>query len=140
MKLPKIPKKVSDFLIGEEGNISKEKLLKTGILLSALSLATESISADPATHVNSGAGHINSCPHENVQQIQITKNLAHGNPTSPNTHLQSLLGPEHGNVIRLKPSVDDDSIIGGTHCNGVNAFDHGHHANHGNHSSHSSSW
>ena len=37
---PKIKKKLSDFISKEEGKISKEKLVKTGVIVSAIALAS----------------------------------------------------------------------------------------------------
>ena len=49
-KLPKIKKKVNDFLLGEDGKISKESLLKAGAFVAgaavASSLMAKSASAD----------------------------------------------------------------------------------------------
>ena len=39
-KIPKIKKKVSAFLVGEEGKISKQALMKTGAILSVAAAGT----------------------------------------------------------------------------------------------------
>jgi len=60
-KIPKLKKKVNAFLVGEEGKISKQSLLKAGTILGAISLssimALKGVSAethpDYVTHVNS---------------------------------------------------------------------------------------
>ncbi|PLW80696.1 hypothetical protein C0585_01250 [Candidatus Woesearchaeota archaeon] len=53
MKIPKLKKKITNFLIKEDGKITKEHLIKTGIILTTLSLATQSSDADGTTHQNS---------------------------------------------------------------------------------------
>lgn len=40
IKIPKLKKKISSFLTKEDGKISKEKLIKTGVLLSAIAIAS----------------------------------------------------------------------------------------------------
>lgn len=40
VKIPQLKKKISSFLTREEGKISKENLIKTGVLLSAAALAS----------------------------------------------------------------------------------------------------
>ena len=47
IKIPKLKKKVSSFLTKEDGKISKEKLIKAGVLLSAVAIASlKSVEAD----------------------------------------------------------------------------------------------
>ena len=59
--LPKIKKKVNAFLVGEEGKISKESLIKTGALLSMFVLgALKSAKADcPAITEGTHTDHCN---------------------------------------------------------------------------------
>jgi len=52
MEIPKLKKKISNFLTKEDGKITKEHLIKTGIILTTLSLATQSSDADGTSHVN----------------------------------------------------------------------------------------
>ena len=53
MELPQIKKKVNAFLVGEEGKISKESVIKAGVLVSSVAVAT--ISSVKVVH----AGHSN---------------------------------------------------------------------------------
>lgn len=58
--IPKIKKKVNAFLVGEEGKISKESLIKTGALLGILALgALKSAKAD--CPVKTGNDHYDHC-------------------------------------------------------------------------------
>ena len=50
VKLPKIKKDVNAFLIGEEGKISKQSLMKAGVLLSAATIGAISESDDASAH------------------------------------------------------------------------------------------
>lgn len=61
-EIPKLQKKISAFLVKEEGKISKEKILKAGILLGAVALAsvkTANASCPPAPPTN-GEDHCNN--------------------------------------------------------------------------------
>ncbi len=60
MKIPRLKKKIRSFLTKEDGKISKEALLKTGILLSAAALASLNAAADcPADSSLSHNDHCN---------------------------------------------------------------------------------
>ena len=52
IKIPKLKKKVSSFLTKEDGKISKEKLVKTGVLLSAGAIASLKSVEAGYTHTN----------------------------------------------------------------------------------------
>ena len=56
LEIPKIKKKVNAFLVGEEGKISKQSLLKAGAILGAIALgsviASKGVSA-AVSHSNS---------------------------------------------------------------------------------------
>ena len=56
-KLPKLKKKVTAFLVGEEGKVSKESVLKAGVILSSLALSSAILSKD-ATAVQSHTNDI----------------------------------------------------------------------------------
>jgi hypothetical protein len=65
MRIPKLQKKIGAFLMGEEGKISKKKLMTTGLILSAavgMILQTENASAwgpwchDKGGHSSSSTG------------------------------------------------------------------------------------
>lgn len=55
-KLPKLKKKINAFMVGEEGKISKESLLKAGTFIAFIAL-TSSINAAQA---EAGVNHTNS--------------------------------------------------------------------------------
>ena len=52
IKIPKLKKKISAFLTKEDGRISKEKLIKTGVLLSAVAIASLNAVEAGWTHTN----------------------------------------------------------------------------------------
>ena len=54
--IPKLKKKISSFLVSEEGKISKESLLKAGTMLSAVALG----SALAVNNANAGIEHSNN--------------------------------------------------------------------------------
>lgn len=67
MDLPKINKKITDFFVGEEGSISKDKLIKTGILIGTIAVSSGIVAAThtnecgaTATSVANHANHANS--------------------------------------------------------------------------------
>ncbi|MDP6547373.1 MAG: hypothetical protein QF917_00220 [Candidatus Woesearchaeota archaeon] len=66
IKIPKLKKKISSFLTKEEGKISKEKLIKAGILLGAAALV--SVNEVEATFT----------PHKNVLTLDYAKPSAIG--------------------------------------------------------------
>ncbi|MBW2977577.1 hypothetical protein KY331_01910 [Candidatus Woesearchaeota archaeon] len=58
--IPKIKKKVNAFLVGEEGKISKESLIKTGALLSMFALGALK-SAKAGCPLNTEEGDYDHC-------------------------------------------------------------------------------
>lgn len=78
VRIPKLKKKIGSFLTKEDGKISKENLIKAGILLSAAVIATLK-TAD--------AGHSNT-PHSN----SITADYSAGTATGTHSH-----SPAHSN-------------------------------------------
>jgi hypothetical protein len=84
-KLPKLKKKISAFLTKEDGKISKQALIKTGILLSAAAIASLKIaSADcPA---ETSANHSDHCNQLGLSysnpKATATHNDGHGNHSS----------------------------------------------------------
>jgi len=59
-KIPKLKKKISSFLTKEDGRISKENLIKTGVLLSAAAMASlKMVKADCPP--DSSVGHDDHC-------------------------------------------------------------------------------
>ncbi len=76
VKIPELKKKIHSFLTKEDGKISKENLIKTGVLLSAVAFA--SVEGAEATH--SDTLHANSLQ------------LSYDSPDAVGTHNHS---PEH---------------------------------------------
>ena len=70
MDIPKIKKKVNAFLVGEEGKISKESLIKTGAVLTMFALGSIK-SANAGCPVGRGNGHFDHC---NDMRFQRTSN------------------------------------------------------------------
>ena len=52
VNIPKIKKKINAFLIGEEGKISKESLLKTSMVVTALALGSAIASSNTSAAAN----------------------------------------------------------------------------------------
>ncbi|MBU4069700.1 MAG: hypothetical protein KJ646_01850 [Nanoarchaeota archaeon] len=58
-KIPQIKKKIHAFLVGEEGKISKQSLLKTGLVLGGIALGaatSQSVSAGNTLTLNYASG------------------------------------------------------------------------------------
>ena len=96
-KLPVIKKKVSAFLTREDGRISKDKLLKTGIILSAIAIGTlKTVKADcPINTNNDHTDHCNGLriSYDNTVSssapggtVTGTHNHAHGSHGSHSSH------------------------------------------------------
>ena len=111
--IPKLKKKVSSFLSSEEGKITKESILKTGVVLGTLALIPALSDVVSATH----ASHANS--------------LADSTTTPVNT-LQTTYQASGGNVEATH------SNVAGVHTNHGNHASHASHGSHGSHGSHNS--
>ncbi|MEA3430463.1 MAG: hypothetical protein U9R08_04275 [Nanoarchaeota archaeon] len=87
---PKIKRKVNSFLRNEEGKISKEKIIKAGVLLSIVAIGTaKSAKADCVSSLNANTGgtHTNHCnsPVDVVyDSAAITATGTHGHATHSN--------------------------------------------------------
>ena len=117
-KIPKIKKKISSFLRKEEGKISKENIIKTGVLITAFSfgsaIAAKSVSADATCAPNCGKTYP-SCTNHNQGSI----NTGHSNALTLNYASPSTIGT-HNHCKQV------------CHCNHSS---HGSHASHGSHGS-----
>jgi len=115
MKIPKIKKKINAFLVGEEGKISKKKLMKTGLILSAAIGAI--ISSE-----NAEAGFALCCSGAGTEHDNTTR----GGPCLPPANT----GRDHNNVVH-------NNEIGEAEENGVIQVTHTHcgetHSNHSDH-------
>jgi len=67
-KFPSIKKSLSAFLLGEEGRISKESVLKMGVIFGAAALSTGILSKD----VNAQHSHSLYTSHTEVPTYQVT--------------------------------------------------------------------
>ena len=83
VKIPKLKKKISSFLTKEDGKISKENLIKAGVLLSAVAII--SLKGTEAAHSDS---HYNAPDVNDVgTQYSPTQALgSHGQETGHNQH------------------------------------------------------
>jgi hypothetical protein len=97
IKLPEFKKKVNSFLTKEDGKISKESIIKSGVLIAALSLG-----AAIATKTASSA--ITCDP--NCEELS--------NPTSYKDHSQSGL-TDHNNNMNIT-SEGSNAIGAHNHC------------------------
>ena len=88
VKIPKLKKKISSFLTKEDGKISKENLVKAGILLSAAALSSLSASADCPP--DGSASHDDHCNDLSVNYSQPTvtgtHEHGHGSHSSHSAH------------------------------------------------------
>lgn len=57
--IPQLKKKISSFLTKEDGKISKEVLIKTGVLLAAIAISSKAVKADCPTDMS--GGHSDHC-------------------------------------------------------------------------------
>jgi hypothetical protein len=87
--IPKIKKKINAFLIGEEGKISKEALLKTGMVVTAFAVGSAIAASDAAAAANR---HTNNLRTENYGDEAIRG--VHGHHAS---HAQHVSHGSHGN-------------------------------------------
>jgi len=80
---PKIKKRISAFLSNEDAKISKESLLKTGLLVSATALASMQVSADCPPGAISHDEHCNAPGFsQEGEGVMADHNQGHGNHTS----------------------------------------------------------
>jgi hypothetical protein len=117
IKLPKLKKKIHSFLTKEEGKISKENLIKTGVIIASFSIGA----ALNAKQVHS--------------QVTCDPDCASiGNPPDQLEHNNASCGGGHGNTLTLGYA---QSTASGTHDNCIQSC-HCSHGSHGSHGSHSS--
>ena len=108
--IPEFKKKVSSFLSSEEGKITKESILKTGIVLGTLALIpalSDVVSAAHSSHASS-LGSSTTVPINTLQ-----------------TDYQASSGSIEGT----------HSNVAGVHTNHGNHASHGSHGSHGSHNS-----
>ena len=82
VNLPKVKKTINAFLVGEEGKISKQSIIKAGVILTAISLGT--IKGVMASH-SSSTPHQNSLGTLDYQEgggIGSTNHTHHANHSS----------------------------------------------------------
>ena len=88
VKFPKLKKKISSFLTKEEGKISKESLIKTGVLLSFAAMATSTVEA--ACPPSTAGGHSDHCNELSLNYVAPTAagthNDGHGNHSNHSSH------------------------------------------------------
>jgi hypothetical protein len=79
-KLPQIKKTINSFLVGEEGKISKESIIKAGIILTAVSLGTlKGVLGDHTSHGS-------STPHNNGLGTGVTYQYGHADTSTHGHH------------------------------------------------------
>ena len=79
-RLPKLKKKVNSFLLGEEGKISKKRILAGGALITGVALALNAKMVQ---------AHTNSITHANAECITHSSHAshsAHGNHGNHGSH------------------------------------------------------
>lgn len=113
MDLPKFKKNVKDFLLSEEGKISKQAILTIGGIIGTIAIGNLSVKA----------GKLHHCKHPYGTNVAHSKCYGHNN---------GMLVQNGNQIIE---NIDDAPI--NTASGSVN-FNHQHHYNHGSHSSHGS--
>ena len=129
-KIPEFKKKVASFISKEDGKISKESLIKAGVLAATFSLATALASKPASSHA--------SC--EPAQCPDLPKGVTSpiGGGGGHDSHESSGPVSAHDNDLDLDY---DEGVARGTHghcahaCHGAHTS-HGSHASHGSHGSH----
>jgi len=116
-KIPRIKKKINSFLVGEEGKISKQSLLKVGVLLGGTALGTV-LSAKKVYAQHCSTGHSSFVQDE---PDCCDADAAYGHDGA------AKVTPCHGN--------DLSSSSSGAALNGDHAHCIGSHTSHSNHSS-----
>ena len=108
MKIPKIKKTVKSFLLGEEGKISRQSILKTGVFLAVASAALVANSEDVAAGHDSGKVHANidcprSSPHGNCSKIShySHSNSWNGGGSHGSKSCSVNIPAKHGNNLKL---------------------------------------
>lgn len=113
MDLPKFKKDVKDFLLSEEGKISKQAILTIGGIIGSVAIGNVSVKG----------GALHHCKHSPGTNVGHSKCYGHNNgilTKSGNTYIENL---NETSINTGASSVD---------------FYHQHHYNHGSHSSHGS--
>ena len=104
-KIPKIKKTINAFLVGEDGKISKQSIIKAGVVLTAVSLGVLS-SANAGTHANTD--HQDVTPHTNNPQPQLTySGEDSGVATTAHSHHTSHGNTAHSSVVTPATCADD---------------------------------
>jgi hypothetical protein len=109
-KLPQVKKTINAFLIGEEGKISKQSIIKAGIILGVVSLGALGV------------------------QGNHSSNLAHSNSLSPLTYSGTKLSATHSNGSNHANHSNASSPTHSSHSNAVEQppnTTHGSHSNNG---------
>ena len=103
MNLPKINKKVTDFFVGEEGSISKDKLIKTGIVIGTIAISSGIVAAvhtndNCATPATDPANHNNDLHSNSISLTKNTNQVAgtHCNGKTHGSHSSSGSGSGSG--------------------------------------------
>ena len=87
-RIPKLRKKISSFLTKEDGKISKENLIQTGLLLSAAALASlKTVNAGCPPDTTSHDEHCNELSLRYISQTaRGTHQHGHGSHSSHGSH------------------------------------------------------
>ena len=119
-KIPEIKKNINAFLVGEDGKISKQSVIKAGVLLGAISLGTVQTVI---------ASHASTTPHSNTLG-SITYDSSAGSAEMSHTHHTS-----HSNTHTSHSASHTSG--GGGHTAAHSAAHSASHGSHGSHGSHS---
>jgi hypothetical protein len=94
--IPELKKKITSFLAKEDGKISKDALIKTGILLGAAAVA--SLQAGAVCPVQSGQGDDGWTYHDHCNALALAHNQTTGDvkATHTNDHSSHAAHGSHG--------------------------------------------
>ena len=92
-KIPKLKKKINAFLVEEEGKISKQSLLKTGILLTTAAVGT-AVAAKKVSALHTSGG--TQVFHDNGMAIRSTGHSVSANHGHHGSHASHGSHSSHG--------------------------------------------
>ena len=98
VKIPQLKKKISSFLTKEDGKISKENLIKAGILLGSVALLSiKNVSAD--CPIDTSPNHDDHCNTSTPHSSSLSLRYAHPTATGSHNDAPGVHNDSHGNHV-----------------------------------------